>query len=253
MSGISRFCSRRGNESDGLRMLKFSASLRRRLRTRQSSGPALFRRCRPVGALWLALLVAMIASAVSALADGGAVLLRETTGPFLVTVFTTPAAPQAGLVDVSVMVQSGDTGEALLYAEVDLQFVAPPGAETSGLEMFCTPNGTQLLVVANGEGGTSRVIPATRSRATNKLLYAATVNLPATGLWQMSVRVRRGSAEAQVNCALPVAASTASFATIWPFIAAPLLMIVVFVCHQRLKRRTLPSSWSDGHAISPAA
>jgi hypothetical protein len=199
--------------------------------------------------IWLA---AMIVTATSAIADGGAVLLRKASGPFLVTVFTSPAVPQAGLVDVSVLVQKGDTGEALLDAKVDLQFVSPPGTKGPGLEMFCTPNGTQLLAVGNGENGTHRTIPATRNRATNKLLYATTVNLPTTGIWQMSVRVRRGSAEAQVSCALPVVVSTASFANAWPFVAAPLLIIGIFTCHQCLKRRTLPSSWRGGQAVSPA-
>jgi hypothetical protein len=153
-------------------------------------------------------------------------------------------------VDVSVLVQSNDTGEALLDAEVGLQFVSPPGAEIAGREMFCTPDGTQIRAVSTGDGATPRKIAATRKRATNKLLYAATVNLPASGHWQMRVRVHRSAVEAQVNCVLPVAASTAGFVNLWPFITAPLLMIGVFACHQRLKRRRLPSNLSRGDVLT---
>jgi hypothetical protein len=201
-------------------------------------------------ALCLASVLTLTALALPVFADGGAVLLREASGPFLVTVFTTPATPQAGLVDVSVLVQSNDTGEALLDAELGLQFVSPPGAEVAGREMFCTPEGTQIRAVGTGDGATPREIPATRKRATNKLLYAATVNLPASGLWQMRVRVGRGPVEAKVNCALPVAVSATGFANLWPFIATPLLMIGVFTCHQRLKERTLPSNLSRGEVLT---
>ena len=236
MNGIRRFRNRRGNEADGFRMLKFSAFLRRRLQGRRYCGTAIFHSCQSVGAQCLVMFLTMLAFSTPALADGGAVRLREAAGPFLVTVFTTPAAPQAGRVDVSVMVQSGDKGEALLDAEVDLQFVSPPGTDVVGREIFCTPDGTQLRVGGAGDQS-PRPIAATQKQATNKLLYAARVNLPAAGDWQMRVRVRRGLAEAQVNCALPVVAAGAGLASVWPFIVTPLLLVGVFICHQRLRRR----------------
>ena len=193
----------------------------------------------PSTVLRLVWFAAMMAVAVPALADGGAVRLREAAGPFLVTVFTAPAAPQAGLVDVSVMVQSSDKDEALLDAEVDLLFVSPPGTDVVGREMFCTPDGTQVRVVGTGDQF-PRTVAATQKHATNKLLYAARVNLPAAGDWQMRVRVRRGSAMAHVNCTLPVAAGGAGMASVWPFIVIPLLLIGVFISHQRRRRRAMP-------------
>lgn len=185
------------------------------------------------------MLAAMTTIASSAFADGGVVRLREATGPFLVTVFTTPPAPRAGLVDVSVLVQSKDTGEIFLDAEVDLLFVPPPGVETAGRERFCSPDGTQIRAVGTGDT-TPRAIPATQKHATNKLLYAAKVNLPAAGDWQMRVDVRRGATVAQVNCPLTVTAGGTGFTRVWPFVVTPLLLIGVFICHQRLRRRTLP-------------
>jgi hypothetical protein len=185
-----------------------------------------------------AMLVVMTALALSAFADGGAVRLREATGPFLLTVFTTPPTPRTGLVDVSVLVQSRDAGETLLDAEVDLFFFSPPGVVAVGREVFCAPDGTQILALSAGDTR-SRAIPATQKHATNKLLYAAKVNLPVGGDWQLRVQVRRSSAIANVNFPLPVATGGASFTNVWPFVAPPLILIAIFICHQRLQRRTL--------------
>lgn len=62
-------------------------------------------------------MLALVAIAGFVLADGGAILLRKQSGPFLVTVF---GAPRAGASEISVLVQRGD-GSPVLDSEVEIR------------------------------------------------------------------------------------------------------------------------------------
>src|SRR5215831_20221905 len=86
-------------------------------------------------------------------ADGGAVRLREKTGGYQLTVFTSPTPLRAGPVDVSVLVQDAATEEYVPNARVTVRLTAR---------------------------GTGQVLeyPATGEAATNKLLRAAEFQLP---------------------------------------------------------------------------
>jgi hypothetical protein len=184
----------------------------------------------------LVLAASLLVARPSALADGGVVRLRKAVGPFIVTVFSSPVTlvhPS----DVSVMVQQGDTGTLVLDASVDLFFIAPEGVTISAAELFCGPDGTPLRSVSPGFSSEPRALRASRERATNKLLYGATVNLPAAGTWQMRVRVRHRDAEANVLCAFPVVSGDRRLASAWPCLAIPPLFIALFATHQRLRRR----------------
>src|SRR5882724_4523088 len=110
----------------------------------------------------------LLAQAV-ALADGGAVQLRQKTGGFLVTVFTSPTPLAAGPVDVSVLIQTRDELEPVLDANVTLLL----REEDSGIELH------------------ERL---TREQARNKLLYAAMVYFSRSGKWHMVVKVARDGA-----------------------------------------------------------
>jgi hypothetical protein len=74
------------------------------------------------------LLTALLLLALSsghALADGGIIRLRETQGPFVITIFTASEPVRNTPVDVSVMVQKADSSEAILDATVELALTAP--------------------------------------------------------------------------------------------------------------------------------
>ncbi len=100
--------------------------------------------------------------------DGAVVRIQEFSGPFHVSVFTAPGLLPMGAADVSVLVQDRYSGETMLDATVDL-----------------------TVRQADGSSGSER-IRATHSRSTNKLLDAATVNLPSPGSWELCVSVQRG-------------------------------------------------------------
>ena len=74
--------------------------------------------------------------AAPARGDGGTVRISERAGPYRVTVFTSPSPLRAGPVDVSVLVQDGETGELATDVRVTVR-AAPttqPTAEITQLE-----------------------------------------------------------------------------------------------------------------------
>ena len=148
----------------------------------------------------------------SAAGDGGAVRLKQTSGPFVVTVFT-PEPMQAGPVDVSILVQEAHGSAAVLDALVSLH-LSPKVATNAA---------AQKVSVA-----------ATHSQATNKLLYAASVDLPVPGLWTLQVEVHRGVDHVSVDGALVVAAAPPALRTILPYLLVPPVAILVFALHQWL-------------------
>jgi putative membrane protein len=113
--------------------------------------------------------------------DGAVVRMQEVSGPFRVSVFSAPGPLPAGAADVSVLVQDRNSGETILDATVDLE--AQPV----------------------GGGGGSESIRATRSRSTNKLLEAATLNLSSPGSWELRISVQRGSDHVTLSGRLEVA------------------------------------------------
>ena len=100
----------------------------------------------------------------SAGADGGALRLSQETGGYRIAVFTMPTPLRAGPVDFSVLVQDAATGE-----------LAP---------------GVQATIKVQRQGKSEAVArPATAEAATNKLYYAATLDLPEPGWYSVEVSI----------------------------------------------------------------
>ena len=168
-------------------------------------------------ALLTASFVALVSMpSADARADGGAVRLREAAGGFTLTLFTPPDPIPAGPIDVSVLVQDR-TGAPLLDGLVTLRLTSPSGDTDQVLEAT-----------------------ATHDAATNKLLYAAWVDLGA-GPWDVRVVVEHGGETARVDVPLSIAPATMPLTGYWPHLLLPLVAIVVFVLHQCLveSRRSL--------------
>ena len=113
--------------------------------------------------------------------DGDVVRLHDVSGPFDVSVFGDPGPLGGGPADFAVLVQDKNSGAVILDADVDL--VAQPAA------------------------GPATVVRATRAQSTNKLMEAATLDLPASRPLKLSVQVHRGNAEGRVETTLTGASS----------------------------------------------
>lgn len=136
-----------------------------------------------------------------ALGDGGIVRLSETVEEVTITVMTAPASLHVGVVDVSVMITEAATGTVVLDARVDIELQRRSG------------------------GAVPIDASATRSAATNKLLYEARISLPIEGVWEATVAVDMGGGIRTVSCAFPVAPPPGPWIDHWPWLVAPLLAI----------------------------
>jgi len=185
--------------------------------------------------------VAFLAALTPQLAkgDGGVMLLHETRGPFLVTVFVSPEAARGGLTDLSVLVQSTTSGDVLLDADVGLTVDPPKGLGSTGTEQFCgassVPAISQLPDVSQLPG----TVTATREQASNKLLYAAALNLNSKGDWRLHVHVSRRADNAQFDCLIPVTQASANAAGLWSCLLIPPIAIAGFAINQKLRRHSL--------------
>ena len=159
----------------------------------------------------LLLAALVVAWPVAARADGGVVRLNERAGPFVVTVFTAPSPVSVGPVDVSVMVQEATDARPVLDARVSLVF--------------------------RGEDGSGLAAEATREQAQNQFLYAAPVDLPSPGRWDLQVTVERGPDSVTVATAIPVDPPAPPLLSYWPYLALPPFAIALFAVHQRSRHR----------------
>ena len=161
----------------------------------------------------LLIALAELAGIRRAHADGGAVQFEKSAGPFVITVFTTPAPLRAGPVDISLMVQSRENQRPLLDC--------------------------QALVQLHKEGAMSVRSEATHEAAQNKLLYAAQMNVPEPGLWEIEITIRQGDDSTLIAGELSVAPSNPVLLAYWRSLALPPLFISLFAVNQWLKRRSV--------------
>jgi hypothetical protein len=146
-------------------------------------------------------------------ADGGAIRLSERQGNYRLTVFTAPTPLRAGPVDVSVLIQDATTGE--------------PASDV------------QVMIKAVWRGSPALAIhhPATTEAATNKLYYAATFDLPEPGWYALEVSVAGARGEARSYLELEAADPLPACLALWPWVAWPAVVMLLFSIHQFLLRR----------------
>ena len=168
----------------------------------------------------LALILNLILAPLTGYADGGAVHLREASGPFLVTFFAAPQAPRVGRIDTSVLVQDRTTGIVILDTTVNLELQPIPDTNPP----FS--------------------IRATLTQAKNKLLQAGTIDVPAPGWWAVKIFVRRDREEVVLATKLLIMPPAPRLATHWPFLILPPFAIGLFALHQTLRHSRLKAmSW----------
>ena len=185
-------------------------------------------------------LFAMLAPQLAS-GDGGVVQLHEAQGPFVVTVFVSPEGALGGPTDVSVLVQWRKSGEVVLDADVSLAVAPPNGVTLARSESFCGLQPTAAAFQLPAMTQHQATVSATREQASNKLLYAAALNLKAAGDWRLHIDVSRGSDSARFDCLLPVTRSS-GMPGVWPYLILPPIAIAVFAMNQRLRHPiTLPS------------
>ncbi len=147
--------------------------------------------------------------------DGGAVVFTAATHSLVFTVFISPSPVHAGQADLSLLLQRETDRTPILNAQITAVLVKP-GTD---------PVETTL----------------THGAATDKLLYAASVNLPEAGTYQLTIKTR----SAQVTGALNVLGEEAPLVAYWPYFAVVPLALVLTFMNRYLKARRQASAESD--------
>jgi hypothetical protein len=182
--------------------------------------------------------------------DGGVIRLREAKGPFLVTIFTAAEPVQEGLCDVSVLVQRRDSGDAILDATVELAFRAPVASAAEPVGQLCGASGAWLLGRSSRPGQAQLTVPAFRRLASNKLLYAAPIRFGTVGNWQLEALITHRSDAVKVACSIPIGSPPRRLIFVAPYLAAPPLLVALFVLNQCLRRqRWAKSSLAEGGTV----
>jgi len=172
----------------------------------------------------------------NARADGGVVQFRGAQGPFVVTVFTTPAPIQDNTTDVSLLVQRKDSHDATLDATVDLLFTSPPLLFGRPVGQLCGLPGVALLGQNPGQGASHTSVRATRAQASSKLLYAAPIRFGMPGNWKLDAIVSRGTDSARVSCVIAVGPANGRLIGLLPYLALPPVVAILFAMNQALRR-----------------
>jgi hypothetical protein len=147
-------------------------------------------------------------------ADGGTVVLQKRSGPFIITLFSDPTPLRVGRADLSVVCQKAEDKSPVLDAKVLLHLRRP----------------------SSGNDIVEFTLPAKHDKASNKLLYAAALDLPSPGNWRVNVDVERNGILASVGGSLTVLEKQPAIVTYWPFFVIVPLVALLFAINRRLKR-----------------
>jgi hypothetical protein len=165
----------------------------------------------------------------------GIVRLRDTRGPFIITVFTSPELVSGQAADVSVLIQKRDSNEAVLDAIVSFSLTPPHGSIPKSSDPMCGQPG---LVTTLGPQDGPTTILARREQSPNKLLYTAPISFPLTGPWKLDASVRNGADSAKFTCEIPVDLPARPLTGLVPFLVLPPLLVILFAVNQWLRSRT---------------
>ena len=170
-----------------------------------------------------------------AMAHLGIVLSREARGPFDITVFTSSEVVQGQAAEVSVLVQRRDSNEPILDGIVSFVLTPPRGSTSQQADPICGQTASVTLGTASGSRDGQSIV-ARREQSSNKLLYAASVNLPVVGAWELETLVRDGADSARFRCEIPVGLPARRLAGLVPYLALPPFLMALFGINQWLRR-----------------
>lgn len=150
-------------------------------------------------------------------ADGGKVVSSQRQDDLLITVFLAPTPVRAGTVDISVLVQDVEAG----------RIVEP----------------RRVLVRRRPAHRNEPPITrqATHEAATNKLLTAATIELPTPGEWDISVLVTTDDGAHESAFLVTAAEPLPRLVELAGWLLWPLLPIGLFLLREARRLRTRPA------------
>ena len=161
----------------------------------------------------------LLLCASSLFADGGKVLLQRKDGPLSITLFAAESPVRVGKADLSVMVQNTADQSPVLDADVRLRLVRHDAGTIS-----------DVLAIAKHQN------------ATNKLLYAAMLDVNNPGAYRVEISVETKKGNALVTGPLEVLPPEPPLLAHWPYFIALPIVVLLFVLNQRLKLKRRAAS-----------
>jgi hypothetical protein len=158
-----------------------------------------------------AIALALLCLTPSLYGDGGILQFRKHAASFTISLFTAPVPLRVGRADLSVLIQNGNDSTIVDGAEVSLQLMRP--------------------------GERPIDVPATAGQATNKLLYAAAVDLPAPGEWGVRIAVSHGANHAITSGDITVLPHEPPILAHWPEFALVPVIILLYIANRWLAQR----------------
>jgi hypothetical protein len=138
-------------------------------------------------------------------------VLQGRAGHLNISVFASPSPLRAGMADLSVLLQDAADGGILLDSAVELRLTK--------------------------SGAPSIVAIATTGQATNKLLYAAAVDILEPGKYVLTALCREHGEEVSIHGTLTVLPRQPAVLDYWFYFAIVPVAILLFLLNQRLKSR----------------
>jgi hypothetical protein len=159
--------------------------------------------------LRLLIAIGMVCFCAEARGDGGTLQVSQRSGDLQISVFTSPAMPRVGLLDVSVLVQD---------------------AETQTIR-------DDVAVQVRLEHADGQAIPlqetATAAWATNRLFKAAQFDVTTAGVWRVIVSTREMNVE-PLRFDLEISPPLPPWLQLAPWIGWPFGLAILFLIHKRL-------------------
>jgi len=152
-------------------------------------------------------------------ADGGKVLFQRKAGAFNITFFAADSPVRVGRTDLSVMVQTTSDHTPVLDANVSLRLVRHESTTISDISA-----------------------PLRHEQATNKLLYAAMLDLNTPGQYRAEISVQTKKESALVTGDLEVLPPEPPLLAHWPYFVALPIVALLFALNQRLKLKRRAAS-----------
>jgi hypothetical protein len=162
--------------------------------------------CLPIAAV-VALLVCSIAPCANA--DGGQILLHQTSQDLTITVFASPEPLTTGSATLSVLLQDTVSLQTISDASLSLSLRSPLGIESR------------------------RTLQQPRTGP----FRTADFQFDSSGRWRLTVEAVRGNQHCEAATEFNVAASHSRLIVVWTFVSLPWLMVGLFVLRQRLIKR----------------
>ena len=165
--------------------------------------------------------------ALSAKADGAALVAAGRAGPYQLSVLASPTPLRVGESEWSVLLLDASSGEAVLDANVELR-VQPATAE-------------HLHEHHDAHDPTRRFYTLSHAGSSNRLLYSVRVPLDRQGAWQLEIRAQGGLGSGDLKLDLSVGPARSPLLEYWQSFALPAIALLVLVLHQIRVVRSLPN------------